>query len=160
LQKQGNYDDSVELLREIEPIFDKLGPTNEKTLVMKSNLAALLYRLEKFAESNSRYEELLPLFKQRFGTNRLNTWNLLASMADSQMKQGRDQKAIGLLLQLHDMNPQHFSAAVRDRVKGLRSQNEDSRAEALLKQLLAKLPADCAERKALQEQLDEIRKPK
>src|SRR5262249_31753841 len=140
-------------------IFDKLGPTHEKTLVMKSNLAALLYRLEKFAESNSRYDELLPLFRQRFGTNRFNTWNLLASMADSQVKQGHDQKAIDLLIQLRDMNSHRFSATVRDRVNALRGQNEGDRAEALLKQLLAKLPADCAERKVLQEQLDEIRKP-
>jgi len=164
LIKEKKYEDSVVLLREIEPIFERLGPKNARTLVMKEQLAYALGVLEKLDDAKSVYASLVPLFLEEYGPNHAKTWGVYRRMAEIQVKQQQPKMAAETLAQLlkaqRERKPIDTAAVGRTTLKlaSLLGSIDRANAKALIREVLAELPTDSAERKKLQELLDQINK--
>jgi non-specific serine/threonine protein kinase/serine/threonine-protein kinase len=165
LLKLQKFDDALKLLRAVRPVLEKVDPKHRVTLVSKSNLATTLAKLGEFEESNRLYEELLPLFLASFGDRAMDTWNLLFDMAKYQSMQGNHVRAAELLTRLlgyerlaKDIRPSVIAQTARELAKELIHLNERRRAEAVLKEVLEKMPADSPERPKLEKALQEVHK--
>ena len=153
LDAEGRLDESLTEKRRASELLAKLHPDSPPTIAAtKAGVAKLLYRMERYDEARSAYEELIPLQIAAFGPESPYLASSYLNVGDCHLRAGALEEAEESLTLALERNEKVQGAEHLDTTKArvllarLRIElGEAVEAEALLEEalrVLSKLPAD------------------